>query len=90
MERVATQLRVSIIKRYFQAVCCRFRLQNLHVVENRRRDEMRTYVEKLKQKYESIILIASSIGAFFSMNSGVDEVIEKAYFISPIVDMEQL
>ena len=51
---------------------------------------MRTYVEKLKQKYESIILIASSIGAFFSMNSGVDEVIEKAYFISSIVDMEQL
>ena len=52
MERVATQLRVSIIKRYFQAVCCRFRLQNLHVVENRRRDEnIRRKTETKIRKY---------------------------------------
>ena len=47
-------------------------------------------VEKLKVKYENIILIANSIGAFFSMNAGVDGLIQKAYFISPIVDMEKL
>ena len=47
-------------------------------------------VEKLKSKYENIILIANSIGAFFSMNAGIDEMIQKAYFISPIVDMEKL
>ena len=35
-------------------------------------------------------LIANSIGAFFSMNAGVDGLIQKAYFISPIVDMEKL
>ena len=47
-------------------------------------------VEKLKSKYENIILIANSIGAFFSMNAGIDEMIQKAYFISPIVDMDKL
>ena len=52
--------------------------------------EIRTAVEKLKDGYESIILIANSIGAFFCMNAGVDALIQKAYFISPIVDMERL
>ena len=47
-------------------------------------------VKKLKTEYESIILIANSIGAFFSMNAEIDSLIEKAYFISPIVDMEKL
>ena len=45
---------------------------------------------KLKREYDHIILIANSIGAFFSMNAGVDTMIEKAFFISPIVDMERL
>ena len=52
--------------------------------------EIRSVVEKLKSKYDSIILIANSIGAFFSMNAGIDSIIKKAYFISPIVDMERL
>ena len=47
-------------------------------------------VEKLKVKYENIILIANSIGAFFSMNAGIADMIHKAYFISPIVNMEKL
>ncbi len=47
-------------------------------------------VEELKGKYENVILIANSIGAFFSMNAGIDDIIQKAYFISPIVDMEKL
>lgn len=52
--------------------------------------EIRTAVEELKSKYAHIVLIANSIGAFFSMNAGLNGLIEKAYFISPIVDMEKL
>ena len=47
-------------------------------------------VIKLKGKYDSIVLIANSIGAFFSMHAGIDAIIRCAYFISPVVDMEQL
>ncbi len=49
-----------------------------------------TSVEELKRQYGNVILIANSIGAFFSMNAGIDDMIQKAYFISPIVDMEKL
>mgnify|MGYP002621284939 CR=1 FL=1 len=52
--------------------------------------EIRTAVEKLKHEYGNITLIAGSIGAFFSMNAGIDGMLSKAYFISPIVDMEKL
>ena len=52
--------------------------------------EIRIAVEELKGKYKNIILIANSIGAFFSMNAGIADMIQKAYFISPIVDMEKL
>ena len=47
-------------------------------------------VEKLKTEYEKIILIANSIGAYFSMSAGIGGMIREAYFISPIVDMERL
>ena len=52
--------------------------------------EIHTAVSKFKNEYEKIILIANSIGAFFCMNADISEWIEKAYFISPIVDMEKL
>ena len=52
--------------------------------------EILAAVERLKTEYENIVLIANSIGAFFSMNAGIDSMIQKAYFISPIVDMERL
>ena len=52
--------------------------------------EIHSAVLKLKEKYDHIILIANSIGAFFSMDAAIDMMIEKAYFISPIVDMERL
>lgn len=52
--------------------------------------EIRSAVEKLKDKYDSVILIANSIGAFFSLNADIDVLIDKAYFILPIVDMERL
>ena len=52
--------------------------------------EIRSAVDELARKYEDICLIANSIGAFFSMNAEIDGLIQKAYFISPIVDMEKL
>ena len=52
--------------------------------------EIRAAVETLKNRHENIVLIANSIGAFFSMNADIDGLIQKAYFISPIVDMEKL
>lgn len=47
-------------------------------------------VDTLKKEYESIVLIANSIGAYFSINAEIDKDIKCAYFISPIVDMEKL
>ncbi len=52
--------------------------------------EIRAAAGELKTEYENIILIANSIGAFFSMNAGIDAMVQKAYFISPIVNMERL
>ncbi len=52
--------------------------------------EIRDSVAVLNIKYESITLVANSIGAFFCMHAGIDAMIRKAYFISPVVNMEQL
>ena len=52
--------------------------------------EIREAVIKMNAEYDSITLIANSIGAFFSMNAGIDAMISSAFFISPIVDMEKL
>ena len=54
------------------------------------KEEIQAQVDCLNRKYDHIILIANSIGAFFSMNAKVEKAINKAYFISPIVDMEKL
>ncbi len=53
-------------------------------------EEIHEAVNKLKNEYEDVILIANSIGAFFSMCAGIGGLICKACFISPIVDMERL
>lgn len=52
--------------------------------------EIHTAVEDFKSEYERIILIANSIGAFFSMNAELEGLVHKAYFISPVVNMEKL
>lgn len=46
--------------------------------------------QKLANGYKSVVLVANSIGAYFSMLALPQEKIQKAYFISPIVDMERL
>ncbi len=53
-------------------------------------NEFQTYFENIKKEYSNITLIASSIGAYFAINSLSNIQIEKAYFISPIVNMENL
>ena len=40
--------------------------------------------------YDSVTLVANSIGAFFSMNALTEKMISKALFISPVVNMERL
>lgn len=47
-------------------------------------------VSELSKQYSSITLIAGSIGAYFSLVSGIEKFISKTYFISPIVNMERL
>lgn len=44
----------------------------------------------LSEKYSRIILIANSIGAYFAMCSLPQKKLERAFLISPIVDMEKL
>ena len=52
--------------------------------------EIRAAVEELERRYAGVTLIANSIGAFLSMHAGLNGLIRKAYFISPVVDMEKL
>ena len=52
--------------------------------------EIRDIFTDLSNKYEEIKVIANSIGAYFLMNAGVNDIIDHAYFISPVVDMEKL
>ena len=43
-----------------------------------------------KARHDHVKVAANSIGAYFAMHSLSEKTIEKAYFISPIVDMEKL
>ena len=52
--------------------------------------EIRETVMRLKEACSDITLVANSIGAYFSMCAGIGPMIRRAYFISPIVDMERL
>ena len=54
------------------------------------RIEFKDKISDLASRYQKITVIAISIGAYFLMNAEVSEYIDKAFFISPIVDMESL
>lgn len=54
------------------------------------RSEFTKLYDDLCENSEKVILIANSIGAYFAMQSLADKRIERAFFISPIVDMERL
>ena len=52
--------------------------------------EFSNFIDNIYIKYKKISIIANSIGAYFIMVSLTNKHIEKAFFISPIVDMEKL
>lgn len=54
------------------------------------KEEFPKFFDFIAPQYGKIFLIANSIGAYYAMLSLADRSIEKAMFISPIVDMEKL
>ena len=54
------------------------------------KSEFSDFYDLHSKGYDSVILVANSIGAFFSMNALAEKNISKALFISPIVNMERL
>ena len=53
-------------------------------------EEFQNYFDSIIPNYNQILLIANSIGAYFSMLSLSEKPIKKALFVSPIVDMENI
>ena len=54
------------------------------------KEEFPILLDTLCGTYDAVILMANSIGAFFAMNGLQNKNIEKAFFLSPIVNMEKL
>lgn len=52
--------------------------------------EFRTFFADVRRRCDSLTLIANSIGAFFAISSLDGSLADKAYFISPVVDMGKL
>lgn len=54
------------------------------------KDEFPQFFAEQRKHCDSLTLVANSIGAFFSMSSPIEGLIDEAYFISPVADMEKL
>lgn len=54
------------------------------------KEEFFTFFAEKKKQCTHITLIANSIGAYFALSSLDETLVDRAYFISPIVDMETL
>lgn len=54
------------------------------------KEEFSSYYDTLSDEYHSITVIANSIGAYFTMCALSNRQINRAFFISPVVDMERL
>ena len=54
------------------------------------KEQIQNAFEALKKQYDSVYVAGNSIGAYFSMFALQNAHIEKALFISPILDMEKL
>ena len=52
--------------------------------------EFSCFYDLFGKQHSEVSIVANSIGAFFAINAFMDKKIEKAYFISPIVNMENL
>ena len=53
-------------------------------------EQIQNAFEMLQRKYDSVSVAGNSIGAYFSMFALQNRSAEKAFFISPILDMEKL
>ena len=53
------------------------------------KEEFPQFFAELRRRCDRLTLIANSIGAFFSLSS-LDVLVDDAYLISPVVDMEKL
>lgn len=54
------------------------------------REKFLPYFEVARREGTKLLLIANSIGAFFAMQALDETQVDRALFISPVVDMEQL
>ena len=54
------------------------------------KQEFSAYFDSVAAGYDEVVLIANSIGAFFSMNAFGEKRIKQALFISPMVNLEKL
>lgn len=54
------------------------------------REEFPRFFDENSGGYDSTIVVANSIGAYFTMCALADKQIDKAIFISPVVNMEKL
>ena len=54
------------------------------------KEEFLRFFAGQRERCGSLVLVANSIGAYFSMCASTETLIDRAYFISPIVDMEKL
>ena len=54
------------------------------------REKFLPYFEAARREGTKLLLIANSIGAFFAMQALDETQVDRALFISPVVDMEQL
>ena len=54
------------------------------------KEEFPAFFAQQRQSCDRIIWIANSIGAFFTMSALDETLVDRAYFISPVVDMENL
>ncbi len=54
------------------------------------KEEFLRFFAGQRERCGSLVLVANSIGAYFFMCASAETLIDRAYFISPIVDMEKL
>ena len=54
------------------------------------KEEFPAFFVTQRERSDRLILIANSIGAFFAMSALDETLVDRAFFISPIVDMESL
>lgn len=52
--------------------------------------EFIAYFKEIRRAYDDVTIIANSIGAYFCMCALSKKQVDRAYFISPVVDMEKL